>query len=197
MKTEFIKKYFKLFIAFKITTFIIELIIFQAVFHNGRIFTKTSKQDDKIANSTNYKSSLDIAISEAILKYCVLPNESNEKVFEAHKILSTDEKNNLSYIFLYKECDVFSLQNNIFKCKLHEAGAVVLILEKINSKEYKFIRFVKASDNIEKEVFPQKYLDAIETYEKSGGIERLKNNIILQAKKWIDTEEMKNVVIEK
>lgn len=182
------KKFFK--------TYILIILILMPIISAGC-------NNSKLTNNKNIEPESKKVINEVITTYIttyyshILTN--TDKVFEAHKIYTIEQKNGLINVYIYTLFKGYSFANGKFSSSQGGSNPAVIVLSKNNGK-FTVVKFKQPEDGDEyrtsiKKMFPPKYAE--EVMKDTGRDLGLETQIKLEAKEWLKTQGRSESLSEK
>jgi hypothetical protein len=113
----------------------------------------------------NQQESLDSVISDYIIKNVAF-TAIDGKVFEAHQLYGTEEKNGETYAYLWSYLREFGSENGVIKDGSGSSMPMVIVLSKSDDEKYTVLEYKTPQDGeyylaSVKKLFPEKYQDTI------------------------------------
>lgn len=169
---------------------------------NYRNMKAGTEQQESSINTPNQNLMVSKEIEDTISDYLVvkykdLPtslNKNSSKVFETHKIYSTEVKNNNIYVYLYALVERFEIADGKSQVASGVSMPMTLVLQESNSK-YSVTDCKEAisgsdyADSIRR-IFPSIYAE--QAINDTGHVEELIKQINKKADEWVKNEVSKN-----
>ncbi|MHC6180178.1 hypothetical protein ACYUJ6_10030 [Clostridium sp. JNZ X4-2] len=148
----------------------------------------------KVANNGNIGTGSEKVINKAISNYIVdyyshiLTNA--DKVFEAHKVYTMEQKNGLINVYIYTLFEGYAFADGKFGLSCGGSNPALIVLKKDKDK-FTVVKFEQPKDGDEcgpsiKKMFPNKY--AAEAMKDTGRDLGLETEIKLNAKEWLKSQ---------
>lgn len=128
-------------------------------------FDKLTVVENQGSQQINQQESLDNIISDYIIENVAF-TAIDGKVFEAHQLYGSEEKNAETYAYLWSYQREFSSENGVIKDGSGSSMPMVIVLSKSDDGKYTVLEYKTPQDGeyyvaSVKKLFPEKYQDTI------------------------------------